>query len=187
MRKKNSRRKSKKQPNRNALLKIRETRQRLEQELDEALSAKRESHLLNASLQREAEIARQATREAVDREARAKRYARHTRDELKHANKYHPFLMNEQYIGGELNHDISLTDILQYRIAAPTVDWDDRKRAGAVRMVFGRVNGNKGQVAYGLSEHTLYNTNYDDAFVDSLSKSVTKELFDLAKTKLKDY
>lgn len=180
--------KRKKQPHRNTLKKLRKAKQELESEKSEVFSLKKEQQLLNANIRREKETAAEASRNAIQREEQAQRFRKHTEEELRHQNKFHPTLMANEYIG-DVVEPITIQDALRIRLLGPGVDWDDSRRQGAVRLNFGKQGGSPEQVAYGFSEKTFQtidhmNNDVLEEAINSMGRSIARELLTIAKTKL---
>ncbi len=159
-------RKSKKQPYRNALLKLKKERSSLD-------VLYKENQRLNASLLYKHQEAQTLLKQAAKDRESTERLQGEALKEIRSVNRYHPALFDSS--------EISLTvpsDVLRYRISPPHVDWDDAEKMGIVKIACGKVNGENAQIAYGFSEAMIKNQlmDVDGYIIDGLSKQIAGEM-----------
>lgn len=188
MTRKSFKKRTKKQPSKSSLVRYREKTKQLEKEIEEIAELKKQTHLLNASLAYDKEVAKKAADEAIAREQTAKNYEKHFRRELERANKYHPALGQNLYIKTDKVEELTIHDILQYRLAAPTLHWDDTQQMGFVKMKFGKVNGSTDEVAFAFSEQALRQVNnlFGEVAAKSLGHEIAEGLLRMVGKKIED-
>jgi len=171
-------RKSKKQPYRNALLKLKKERSSLD-------SLYKENQRLNASLLYKHQEAQDLLKTSADKRASAERLFEEARHEIRTANPYHPTLFEESEICCT-----SVQEALQYRISAPRVGWDDYTKEGIVKITCHDQLGGISSVAYGVSGGMLrapQGLRYHDGFINDLSTKIAIELITLAEKQMKEW
>jgi hypothetical protein len=172
------RKKTKKQPYRNALLKLTKERSSLD-------SLYKENQRLNANLlYKQKEAHSLLTSAAMDKE-KAEKYFDNARKELQTVNPYHPDLMSVHTISDTFR----VEDVLRYRMAMPTVHWDDFHQQGIVKLVYHKQGGGRETVAFGFSEAYIKD---DDRYINAdviedMGKAIATELVALANKKMKEW
>lgn len=169
--------KTKKQPYRNALLRLFKKRSSLD-------SLYKENQRLNANLlykQKEAQALLRSV--AVDKE-KSEKYRDSLQKELRDVNPYHPDLYPNK-----LTCNVSIEDALRYRISSPFIGWDDREKQGVVSIVCLNQNGQRETVAYAFSDAYIRECNayINEEFIENLSKKIARDLTKLATTKMKEW
>ncbi len=170
-------RKSKKQPYRNALLKLKKERASLD-------SLYKENLRLNANALYKQQEAHDLLNSAAQDKERAEKLRNEVLKELKQYNPYHPALHNNIVV-----ENIIITDALRYRISAPYINWDDNLHSGSVRIVCHKQPNQYETLSFGftesfIEERVIYRS---DELIDDISKTITKELMTLANTKMKEW
>jgi len=172
------RKKSKKQPYRNALLKLTKERSSLD-------SLYKENQRLNANLlYKQKEAHSLLTAAAVDKEE-AEKYFDNARKELQFVNPYHPDLMSIHMV----NSTFQTEDVLQYRMTVPTLDWNDQEQTGIVKFVCHKQNNNYQTIAFGFSQAYIKNCDryINMNLIEDISKTIATELVLLATKKMKEW
>lgn len=171
------RKKTKKQPYRNALLKLNKERSSLD-------SLYKENQRLNANLLYKREEAQTLLKSAAQDKEKAEKLRSAALQELKQINPYHPDLFNSHNID-----NATIDDALRYRMASPVIGWNDNQHMGMVRLTCYKQYGKYETVAYGFSEALIKNGNryISEKFIDDLSKSIALELTELATKKMKEW
>lgn len=172
--------KSKKQPYRNALLKLKKERSSLD-------GLYKENQRLNANLLYRQEEARALLRSAAEDKEKVERLHNAVREELKNVNPYHPDLtLAGIHIA---SGTFSVEDAMRYRISIPSTNWNDARQEGVVRLTYQEQNGRRETAAYGFSGKLIKNgkSYISDEFIEDLSKSIAIQLTELATTKMKGW
>jgi len=171
------RKKTKKQPYKNALLKLTKERSSLD-------SLYKENQRLNANLlykQKEAQTLLRSA--AVDKE-KMEQYRDSLQKELRDVNPYHPNLYPN-----DLTFNVSKEDALRYRISSPSMSWDDNNNQGIIRMVCYNQTGKYETVAYAFSGALIKDRNeyINEELVEDLGKTIARDLLRLTTTKMKEW
>jgi len=169
-------RKTKKQPYRNALLKLKKER-------DSLCALFKENQRLNANALYNQEEARTLLKSAFTDKEQAKRMYDEARKELKNTNMFHPMLNAEYAINAS-----STDTALMYRIARPSMNWNDESNSGAVYITCYNQKTNKHErLAFGFSAEYVKNGRYNyDGFIDDMGKEIANQLMMMAFTKFKE-
>jgi len=169
--------KTKKQPYRNALLKLNKERSSLD-------SLYKENQRLNANLLYKREEAQALLKSAAQDKEKAEKLHESALKELKQSNPYHPDLFSNHTIGSA-----TIEDALRYRITRPVIGWNDDQNMGVVRLICHKQHGSYETVAYGFSGALIKNNNkyISENFIDDLSKSIAMELIELATKKMQEW
>lgn len=168
---------TKKQPYRNTLLKLKKERSSL-------ISLYKENQRLNASAlynQKEAQTLLKST--AQDKE-QVELLRNEVLNELKQYNPYHPALCSSVKVQNN-----TIEDALRYRIASPRVDWNDTQKSGAISIVCHKQPERYETIAYGFSDALIKNcdTYISEDMVDKISKDIATDLIEMATTKMKEW
>ena len=169
--------KGKKQPYRNALLKLKKERFSLD-------SLYKENQRLNANLLYKREEAQSLLKSAAQDKESAEKLRDAANKELEHINPYHPELFNSFSIGS-----VTIEEALRYRISSPVIGWDDQQNIGLIRLTCHKQSGNYETVAYGFSDALIKNSKryISEEFIEDISKNIAKELTNLAFKKMKEW
>jgi hypothetical protein len=97
------------------------------------------------------------------------------REELANNNKYHPMLSSTEHY--TLPSNQSYYDVLQLRIGAPVIGWDDTKRVGSVKILF-RNSGKTDQVGYmyAFTDAVVHSAKDFDKLLQNISLEITELL-----------
>lgn len=167
---------TKKQPYRNALLKIKKERFSLD-------SLYKENQRLNADALYKQKEAQVLLNNSAKNKEKAKMLFDEAVKELHNSNAYHPALFNSS-----APISVSCQDALLYRIVIPNMDWDDSTDKGMVRMVFSAHGGIPQTVAYAFSGGALKHSKSHICknLIDDLSKKIATQLTTLVIKKMKE-
>lgn len=171
--------KSKKQPYRNALLRLRKKHVLLD-------SLYKENQCLNADALYKREEAQTLLKSAVHDKEQTEVLHKEALKELKQYNPYHPALCSITEIQGVSTED----HVLRYRISAPRIGWNDEKKSGMVRMVcYEQSSNNYKTVAYGFSAKLINDCKeiINEDYIDMISNDIARELISLATTEMKEW
>jgi len=168
-------RKSRKQPYRNALLKIEKERASIE-------LLQKENLRLNANLLYKQQEAKESLQEAIIEKEKASEISEMARNELREANPYHPSFLTEHH-----TDIVDLEYAFNYRMSAPNMIWDDGNKQGIIRITGG--NGQKKEtVAYGFSRAFIENANpHDKELIEHIGKQIAGELTHMLFSNMKEW
>jgi hypothetical protein len=174
---------NKKQPYRNALLKLKKERNFLE-------SLYKENQRLNANLLYKRKEAQTLLYEAAQEKDEAAKIRLEAENELQKANPYHPMLMATRDINANATYEpIDIHYALTYRLAAPSITWNESENRGVVKITCHKQPNRYETLAYGFSEALIKSGNVNDyqETIKSLSEEIAEELIKVASTKLKEW
>lgn len=177
-------RKTKRQPFRNTIKRVKEKEKSLAKDRAELLSIKKEAQLYTANARQESLRVREVLNKAHQQEIRAEQFEKYAREELHRANKFHPSLGAETYIGSiPVDAQLAMDTALNCRIARPHIMWNDRTQVGAVRLIVGNTRtGRREAVGYSISERAIADTRPEflKEITEDLGKTIAEELMDRA-------
>jgi len=100
--------------------------------------------------------------------------------ELKSVNNFHPYLDKDFAISSNVSP-------FQIRILAPSIEWDDRKKQGTVRLQCHNTKTNKSEtVCYAITEKTFFDMEINEHIRNEISSNITDEMFKILRGRLCD-
>lgn len=175
---------TKKQPFRNTISRIKRKEESLTKERAELLSMKQRVHVEVANAEQNNKTARKLLNTVYEREEKAKNFERFAREELERINNIHPSLGAELYIKDAIIGDrLTIDTVLNYRMSQPRMEWNDKKQVGAIKMVAGNAKtGRQEVIGYMLSERTIRDARPEmlDAITETIARDIARDLVDRA-------
>ena len=170
-------RRTKKQPYRNALLKLKKERASLN-------ILYKENQCLNASALYKQKEAQSLLQSAAEDKEQIEILRNEMLKELKQYNPYHPSLHTNVDVT-----NVTIDDALRYRISAPSVNWDDTQKCGMVSINCHKQPNKQETVVFGFSEALVKDCEryISEDMIDIISKQIATDLMETATTKMKEW